>query len=85
MLKVDTSGVKISRLSESKVSTDPKTVEMALVLLWAGPGFSRVSVRSGDTQTYLANQHRSMALICWSAYRSRPARELLRSVSTNSN
>lgn len=61
MLNVDTSGVKISRLSQSKVSTDPKMVEMALVLLWAGPGFSRVSVRSGDTRTYLA---KSASLNC---------------------
>lgn len=58
--------VKISRLCRVSTETDGN---MALILLWAGPGLSRVSVQSGDILANLTNQRRSIALICWSAYR----------------
>lgn len=58
--------VKISRLCRVSTETDGRR---ALVLLWAGPGLSRISVQSGDMLTNLTNHRRSIALICWSAYR----------------
>jgi hypothetical protein len=72
--------VVLCKSSPDSVSTDKNMAKTGLVLLWPCPGFSRVSVRSGDLLNYLPNQHCPILLICWSSYRSRSAREPLCSV-----